>query len=69
MRKRLVRLHMKNDLPSLEGLCRTFWTDWTGSHYVVELAKVVEGVDRTITLEGGRVRVPRENVAFLQELR
>ena len=66
--KRLVRIHLKHDLPSVEGVMRSF-TTWGSWHYTVRLAKVVEGETRTVTLEGGKVRIPRENVAFIQELR
>lgn len=69
IRKRLVRVHLKDDLPSIEGLVRTFVTDMNGGHYVVELARVLERADATVTLEGSRVRIPRERVAFIQELK
>ena len=67
MRKRLVRIHLKGDLPSIEGVIRT-WATWGTWHYTVRLAKVVEGEQRTFTLEGDKVRIPRENVAFVQVL-
>lgn len=64
-----MRLHFKQDnLPSLEGIQRTWRTDWHGGHYVLELPKMVEA-QGTSTLEGDRVRVPRENVAWIQELK
>lgn len=52
----------------MEGVLRSYRTDWHGGHYTLELAKVIEGESRTVTLDGGRVRVPRENVVFVQEL-
>lgn len=45
------------------------WSTWGTWHYTVRLAKVVEGEQRTVTLEGGKVRIPRENVALIQVLR
>lgn len=69
MRKRLVRLHLADDLPSIEGLLVSYRTSRSGNHYVVELAKVLEGTDQTVTLEGRRALVPRERVAFVQELK
>lgn len=69
MSKRLVRLHLAENLPSVEGLLVTYRTGRTGNHYVVELAKVLEGTDQTVTLEGRRVMVPRERVVFVQELK
>ena len=67
--KRLVRLHLLNDLPSIEGLLGSYRTSRNGGHYTIELAKVIEAPDATLTLEGNRVRVPRERVAFVQELK
>ena len=68
IRRKLVRVHYKSDLPSVEGVMRSFAT-WGTWHYTVRLAKVIEGESRTVTLEGGKVRIPRENVAMVQELR
>lgn len=68
MRRKLVRIHLKGDLPSIEGVIRS-WFTWGTWHYTVRLAKIIEGEERSFTLEGGQVRVPRENVAFVQVLR
>ena len=66
-RKRLVRMHLDGDNPSLEGIRRGVPVRRAG-HYVIEVASVVEGEDRTFKLEGDRVLIPRERVVFLQEL-
>lgn len=63
-----MRLHLVGDSPSLEGLVASTRIRRDG-HYVVELASVIEGESRSFKLEGDRVRVPREQVVFLQELR
>lgn len=55
-------------MPSLEGIICRGGTDWHGGHYVIELPKMVERAG-TSTLEGERVRIPRENVAWIQELK
>lgn len=69
MRKRLARVHLVDDLPSIEGLVRSYRSGLSGEHYVIELAKVLHGTDQTEALEGRRVLVPRERVAFIQELK
>lgn len=66
---RLVRLHLNDNLPSVEGLLVSRRTRRYGDHYLVELAKVLEAPDRTVTLEGRRVMVPRERVVLVQELK
>lgn len=66
--RRLVRLHLVGDLPSLEGVLRTYRTARNGNHYILELVKVIQSPDASLTLEGEAVRVPREQVAFIQEL-
>lgn len=67
-RRRLVRLHLDGDAPSLEGLRRRLPVRRNG-HYVLELASLIQGEDRAFKLEGERVMVPRERVVFVQELR
>lgn len=69
MRKRLVRLHLAGDNPSIDGLLVTPRTRRTGNHYVVELASVVEAEERTLKLEGESVMIPRERVVFVQVLK
>lgn len=64
-RKRLVRLHLAGDRPSLEGVLAGFWA----GHYVLRLAKVLESEERTLSLEGPEIRVDRGQVVFVQVLR
>ena len=67
--KRLVRVHFVDDTPSLEGILLRFRTGLS-AHYIVEQAAVVSpGAAQPVQLTGNRVRVPRERVAFIQELR
>lgn len=68
MRKRLVRVHLDGDHPSIEGLVQSTRIRRDG-HYIVELASVIEAEERSFKLEGDKVRIPRERVVFLQELR
>jgi len=67
-RKRKVAIHMREDGPTVEGLLRSYRTDFSGGHYVVELAELVLAPGKTQELEGRWVRVPRERVAWIQEL-
>lgn len=69
IRKRLVRLHLDNDQPSIEGVLESYRTGLAGGHYVVRLAKVWESPSASVSLEGNKVRVPRERVVFVQELK
>lgn len=64
-RKRMVRLHMAGDAPSLEGVFCGFWA----GHYRLRIASVMAGADKTIELEGPESRVPKERVVFMQVLR
>jgi len=66
--RRLVRLHLRDDAPSLEGLLLA-GTRLRDDHYVLEDAKVVVDGETSYALTGGRARVPREKVVFVQELR
>jgi hypothetical protein len=61
-RRALVRVHVTNG-PSFEGVyvCRR------RSHYVLELAKVLEAHGTTVALEGW-VEVPERTVVFVQHL-
>lgn len=61
--KRIARLHLAGDLPSLEGILVGCWS----GHYVLLQPKVIETSDRTVALEG-TVEVPRERVVFVQVL-
>lgn len=67
-RRRLVRLHLEGDNPSLEGVL-VGWPKWHAGHYVLRLPQLIEATDRTVSLDGRSVRVPRERVVFCQELR
>lgn len=71
-KKPLVRLHLKDGMPSLEGVLDSYWTGWTADHYTLRLAHMLEANDSVdaarYSLDGNRVRVPRERVAFVQEL-
>jgi hypothetical protein len=64
-RRRLVRLHLEGEQPSVEGVLTGFWA----GHYVLQLARVFETADASHSLEGPSVRVPRERVVLVQELR
>lgn len=61
-RKRLVRLHMDSERPSIEGIHVGFWAN----HYVLKNAVLWEAADRSSAV--GDVRVPRQNVIFVQEM-
>ena len=65
-RKRLVRLHLEGQDPSLEGILSGHWD----GHYILRLAKVIASTDgQPFELTGSTVKVPRERVIFIQELR
>ena len=64
-RKRMVRLHLKDSQPSVEGFFTGFWA----GHYVIRVAKILVGETETETLDGPDLVVPRENVVFMQRLR
>jgi hypothetical protein len=63
-KKRLVRLHLKGSEPSVEGFFVGFWA----AHYVIRVPKVLVAEDRTESLDGEDLVVPRDNVAFMQRL-
>jgi hypothetical protein len=63
LRKRRVRVHLKDSKASLDGIL----TGNVDGHYVLAVAKLVQGEDDTVTL-GGEVEIPRSNVLFLQRL-
>jgi len=62
-RRRMVRVHLKGDAPSISGFYRGRW----GGHYVLDIAKLHESVTSTVPLEG-RVSIPIANVLFLQDV-
>lgn len=61
----MVRLHMKGDGPSVDGIFAGFWA----GHYVIRQAKVVLAESRTETLDGDDLVVPVGNVEFMQRFR
>jgi hypothetical protein len=61
LRKRRVRLHLKDENRSLEGI----WIGMGAGHYRLASATQLEAVDRTIELEG-EAWVPRERVLYMQ---
>jgi len=63
LRKRRVRLHLKDNAPSIDGIL----TGSVDGHYLLKVARLVQGANETITLDGD-VEVPRKNVLFLQRL-
>ena len=64
LRKRLVRLHLDGNKPTLEGVLVNFWA----GHYVLRTSNLIAGESQTIALDGPEVRVPKENVVFVQVL-
>lgn len=64
-RRRLVRLHLDGNAPSVEGVFVGFWA----GHYVLRVATLIEAETRSHELEGTCVKVPREKVVLVQELR
>lgn len=64
-KKRLVRLHLQNDQPSIEGIFTGFWA----GHYVLTTAKLIEAADRSYSFDGGpSVSVHKDRVLCMQEL-
>lgn len=61
MRKRLVRLHMRESYPSVEGVLLKRWS----GHYVVASPKLLESAEISHELEG-ELYVPRERVLYVQ---
>jgi len=66
--RRLVRLHLDNNNPSIEGILVGSPLGWA-DHYVVRTASVLTAPDANVELDGVDVRVPRERVVFVQTLR
>jgi hypothetical protein len=60
-RSKSVRFHFKDRVTSVEGvLVRT-----TRHDYIVEVPKIVEGPDQTVTVTGP-LEIPKSNVLFKQ---
>lgn len=63
MTRRRYALHMKDNLPTIEGLL----VGRRSRCFELINAQILEGVDRTITI-AGRIEVPRENVYCLERI-
>jgi hypothetical protein len=64
LRRRRVRLHLKNNAPSIDGLL----VGTVDGHYHLKIARLVTaGDDADVQLDGD-IEVPRLNVLFLQRL-
>jgi hypothetical protein len=63
LKKRRVRLHLKDNSPSLDGIL----VGSVDGHYVLKVARLVKAAEETISIQGD-VEVPRRNVLFLQRL-
>lgn len=61
--KRMARLHLADNQPSIEGILVGRWA----GHYVILAAKLMESGDRTYSLEG-HIEVPAERVLLVQVL-
>ena len=59
--KRLVRLHLADNQPSVEGILVGRWS----GHYVVLAPKILDADQRTFSLTG-RLEVPAERVLYVQ---
>ena len=62
-RRRLVRLHLVDPLPSIEGIL----VSAMDGHYRLVKPSILEATDRTRELEG-ELFVPKERVIFVQRL-
>ena len=62
--KRRVRLHLRGDDPSVEGILLGRYA----GHYVLLTATMLEDEDTSVPLDG-TVEVPAGNVVFVQVLR
>jgi hypothetical protein len=61
----LVRIHHAKMEASLEGFLVGRWH----GHYVLRVAKLIGAEDSSFSFEGPEVRVPAENVLFIEVLR
>ena len=62
-RKRLVRVHLVGDEPSIEGI----YNGRVDGHYRIDTPSVIEASDRSHSLDGW-VLIPSHKVAFIQVL-
>lgn len=60
-----VRLHLTDGLPSIEGLLTSVRGDWVE---LIDVAVLESAHDKHV-LDSAKTRVPRERVAFYEELR
>jgi len=60
----MVRVHMKDSQPSVEGFFTGFWA----GHYVIAASKVIVNERVTETLDGPDLVIPKGNVMFMQRL-
>ena len=63
LRKRRIRLHMKDGNPSIEGIL----VGTVDGHFLLKAVKLLKSTEETISLEGD-VEVPRSNVLLLQRV-
>lgn len=63
VRKRRVRLHLKDEDRSLEGI----WVGMAAGHYRLAAVQQLEDHDRSFAVEG-EAWVPRDRVLYLQVL-
>ena len=59
--RRLVRLHLAENQPSVEGILVGRWS----GHYVVLAPKLLDATQRTFSLDG-HLEVPAERVLYVQ---
>jgi hypothetical protein len=62
-KKRLVRVHLTGNEPSIEGI----WMGRVGKHYRIEVAQVIQATDESYDIEGHAL-IPAERVSFVQVL-
>ena len=63
LRRRRVRLHLKDGQTTLDGII----VGSVDKHYLVKVARLVQGENDTVSLDGD-VEIPRSNVSFIQRL-
>jgi hypothetical protein len=59
--KRVARLHLKDNAPSVEGLLMGRFN----GHYILQAPKILETKERTYSLDGW-LEVPAEKVLYVQ---
>jgi hypothetical protein len=62
-RRRLIRLHLEGDKPSIEGV----FVGYEAGHYLVANARMILDAGDHVPLEG-EAWVPRERVLYVQRL-